>query len=196
MSERNGKLPALNGVSISKIEIVQNGDLSIEFDLPTPPQMQKSHWRTDIVAKRTFDVYDDPELLAAAQALFRLLQARVADPDPVRVGIDCMRCKESRCCREYDVFIDGEDVARLMDHLGQDLETLEARHIDRRPDWSGDYAHRLRRVKDEEGEDRCTFLLRDAKDGHMRCSIYAARPNLCRSFDEHDCTLFDGDESP
>lgn len=185
------RLKEFNGVSISKIEIEQDGDLHVEFDLPTPLAQQTPHHRTDIVAKRTFDVYRDPELMRAAQKLFQLLRARVEVPDPHRVEIDCMHCQESRCCREYEVFVDDEDVARLAEHTGKSKKVLLEKHLDPRPDWTGDFGYRLRRVKDEQGE-RCSFLKRD-KTGRMRCSVYQARPGLCRSFDEHDCTLFDAD---
>jgi len=184
-------LPAFNGVSVSKISIEQNGDLAAEFDLPTPVAMQNTAYRTDIQGKRTFDMYEDPEMLQAAMALFRVIQKRILVPDPMREGIDCMKCKESSCCREYDVFIDIEDVERLSAHLKLDLKGLLEKHIDERPDWSGDFKYRLRRVPDNDLE-RCSFLLRDEVSGRMRCSIYEARPNLCRSFDERDCTLFDG----
>jgi Fe-S-cluster containining protein len=192
MKKKTDSLPAFNGVSVSKIEIQQNGDLSVEFDLPTPVDLQNTAWRTDIQGKRTFDVYEDPEMLEAAKGLFRVLQKRMHVPDPARVGIDCMKCTESSCCREYDVFIDSEDVKRLSAHVKLDLKGLLAKHIDERPDWSGDFKYRLRRVKDGD-RDRCTFLLRDEVSGRMRCSIYEGRPNLCRSFDERDCTLYDGE---
>src|SRR5690348_12106145 len=100
MSGKRKRLKEFNGVSISKIEIEQDGDLHVEFDLPTPLEQQSPHHRTDIVAKRTFDVYEDPELMAAARELFRLLRARVEAPDPFRMEIDCRRCQESSCCRE------------------------------------------------------------------------------------------------
>jgi Fe-S-cluster containining protein len=185
-------LPPFNGVSISKIELEQDGDLHVEYDLPTPKDQQSPHHRTDIVAKRTFDVYEDKELMLAARQLFRLLRLRLEKPDPGRAEIDCMRCKESRCCREYDVFVDDEDVVRLSAFLSKPEAALAKEHLDARPDWTGDYRYRLRKVKDDLGE-RCNFLLRDTKSGRMRCSVYEARPNLCRSFDEHDCTLFDDD---
>jgi Fe-S-cluster containining protein len=182
-------LPPLNGVSISKIELEQNGDLHVEFDLPTPEHT--TLYRTDVLARRSFDVYEDPELLAAAKKLFRVLQERMLQPDPSREGIDCMRCKESQCCREYDVFVDAEDVARLSAHLGLSQAETAARHLTTEPDWTGDYKFRLKKNKDAAGE-KCVFLKRDRKTQHMRCGVYEARPNLCRSFSERDCTLFDG----
>ena len=192
MSRRRKSLPELNGVSISKIELEQDGDLHVEFDLPTPKAQQSPHHRTDIVAKRTFDVYEDKELQEAARTLFRLLRERIAVPDPHRVEIDCMRCKESRCCREYDVFVDEDDRQRLAEHLGMSPAAVLKKHLVERPDWTGDYRYRLKKLRDKAGE-RCSFLKRDQGSGRMRCSVDAGRPTLCRTFDEHDCTLFDDD---
>ena len=99
MKTRNS-LPLFNGVSISKLEVEQNGDLHVEFDLPTPTH--SVNYRTDIIGKRLFDLYEDAELRDAARALFKLVRERLAVPDPDREGIDCRNCRESRCCREYD----------------------------------------------------------------------------------------------
>ena len=180
------KLPQVNGVSISKIELEQNGDVHVEFDLPTPAH--STSYRTDVLGRRSFDVYDDPELQAAARKLFQVIRAKMGQPDPLRVGIDCMKCNESRCCREYEVFVEAEDVTRLAKHLGLSEKQVAADYLVADGDWTGDYRHRLAKDKDKVGE-KCVFLKR--QKGAMRCSIYEGRPNLCRGFDEADCTLFD-----
>lgn len=184
------RLPMLNGVSVSKLELEQNGDLHVEFDLPTPNELQTLTYRTDILARRSFDVYDDPELREAAAALFKVVRARLQVADPERQDISCMNCKASRCCREYDVFVEAADVAVLREHLGLSEKELVALALDPKPDWTGDYPYRLRKDEDEQG-DKCVFLKPDAQSGQMRCSVYAARPALCRSFDERDCRLYD-----
>lgn len=181
-------LPIFNGVSVNKIEIEQNGDLHVTFDLPTPTHT--THFRTDVQGKRSFDLYEDPVLRDAAAALFQLLRERINQPDPDRAGIDCMKCTESTCCREYDVFVANSDIERIATHLKISREEVERDRLTPLLDWTGDFAFHLAQDEDEEGK-KCTFLKRDA-GGSMRCSIYEARPQLCRDFDHQDCTLFDG----
>lgn len=181
-------LPAFNGVSVNKIEIEQNGDVHVTFDLPTPNQ--NHHYRIDVQGKRSFDLYEDPELRDAAQALFKLLRARIDQVDPERAVIDCMKCKESNCCREYDVFVTDKDVDRLAEHLGIEREVVERDMLTAHVDWTGDFRFHLAQNEDEQGG-KCVFLARDDKSGAMRCSVYEGRPQLCRDFDHHDCTLFD-----
>lgn len=183
-------LPLFNGVSLSKIEIEQNGDVHVEFDLPTLPEQQSVHYRTDVVGKRTFDVYKDAELHSAAQALFKLLRRRLDEPEPERLGVSCSQCSESRCCRDYEVFLSQRDAEALATHLGLPLAELRDRHLEALPDWSGDFPYQLAKEDDHLGA-KCTFLRRHAESGTMRCSIYEARPFLCRDFEERDCTLFD-----
>lgn len=192
MAKKPRPLAAFNGVSISKIELEQNGDVHVEFDLPTPAHT--TQYRTDVLGRRSFDVYRDQELLNAARGLFRILRQRMLTSDPEREGIDCMKCSESKCCREYDVFVEAEDVTRLAAHLGLSENVTAEKHLLRDPDWTGDYQYRLKKNKDEVGE-KCVFLKRDKKSGHMRCTVYEARPNLCRSFAEQDCTLFDAEQA-
>jgi Fe-S-cluster containining protein len=128
--------------------------------------------------------------MAASRTLFRILRDRIQQVDQDRAVINCMTCQESRCCREYDVFVEAQDVARLAEHFGTTEAQVAKKYLDEKPDWTGDYKFRLRKVKDDVGE-LCSFLKRDKKSGQMRCSAYAARPNLCRTFDERDCTLYD-----
>jgi Fe-S-cluster containining protein len=186
MKKRNS-LPLFNGVSISKLELEQNGDLHVEFDLPTPTH--SVNYRTDIVAKRSFDLYEDEELRDAARALFKLVRKRLAEPDPDRAGIDCMKCQESRCCREYDVLISTADQEVLAEHLKVPLAEVRKKYLTKLNDWTGDFDYELRKDKDDFGP-KCVFLARTPQGG-TRCTVYEARPALCRDFDEHDCTLFD-----
>jgi Fe-S-cluster containining protein len=185
--------PELNGVSVDSIELDQEGNLTVTFDLPV--KQESTHYELSLSGSRTFDVYECPELERLAQELFKAVRKRLhEEPDADMATAHCDRCKESSCCREYNVLLSEEDVERLRGTTPRAafLRKFAVKGVD----WSGDFAYQLTCDRDETGE-KCVFLKRDGL-GRMRCSVYARRPQICRNFDMAVCADFtplDGDGS-
>ena len=81
------------------------------------------------------------------------------------------RCRRSgNCCSLPDgvVYVDREDVRRIAEHLGLSERAFRSRYVAA----SGD------QLIDGQGG-RCVFLM-DGKEA--ACSIYAARPERCRTW--------------
>jgi Fe-S-cluster containining protein len=176
---------ALNGVSVQTIELDQEGNLTVSFDLPV--KQTTTHYETSLTGSRTFDVYECPELHALVKKLFAALRARIlAEPDADMAAADCDRCRESSCCREYNVLVSEADIDRLRGTMSRAAFT--AKYTTKAVDWSGDFARQLACDRDAVGE-KCVFLQRDRR-GRMRCSVYARRPWICRNFDMATCTDF------
>ncbi len=190
MNRKNGgkkysPLPVLNGYSICSLEIDQEGNLTVTFDLPV--RQESKHYEIIRQASRTFDVYQCPELERHVRALFRAVRRRLLrQPDPDMAEADCEKCRDAPCCRKYNVLLTDEDIDRLRGRLSR--RAFIARYTDPAVDWSGDYRYQLKSDSDEVGE-KCIFLKRDRK-GRMRCSVYEKRPAICRNFDVAVCPDF------
>ena len=185
MRNRTTDLPLLNGYSVSSLELDQEGNLTVTFDLPV--KQQSTHFETSLSARRTLDVYECPEVEKLVKDLFRAVRRRLLkDPDADMARVDCSRCRDSNCCRNYNVLITEEDIERLRGPLSR-AAFLRAYAVPA-VDWSGDYAYQLRCDSDETGE-KCVFLRKDG-NGQMRCSVYANRPRICKDFDMATCTDF------
>ncbi len=191
MKRNDRRPPELNGVSVDSIELDQEGNLTVTFDLPV--KQRSTHYELSLSGSRVFDVYECPELERLARELFSAIRKRLeARPDPDMARVSCDRCKESSCCREYNVLLSDEDIDRLRGKTPR--ATFLRKYAVPGVDWSGDFKYQLKCDKDERGE-KCVFLKRD-RQGRMRCSVYARRPQICRNFDMAVCTDFtplDGD---
>jgi Fe-S-cluster containining protein len=181
-------LPVLNGLSVASLHLDQDGDLTVTFDLPF---VQKSrHYTEARTATRVLDVYKDPALGRLILKLFEALRQRtLARPDEDAGKVDCAKCKEAPCCRAYNVLITDEDIDRLRGAMPR--RRFIAKYAVKGVDWSGDYRYQLACNRDARGE-KCVFLTRDGKE-RMRCSVYAARPQICRDFDMRVCGDFSED---
>lgn len=186
-SEPASKFP-LNGLSIDSLSINQDGDLRVEFDLPNPQTTARYH--AQLKGVRVIDVYEDKELQAAAKLLFDLVRRRLEEPDPERLKVHCDRCASSACCRDYNVLVTDEDMARLAEHLGLALPAFREKHTRPAVDWCEDFPAQLACDTDElDGREKCVFLKR-APGGQLRCSVYEHRPKICRDFDMNSCDDF------
>ena len=185
MHEGNG-LPVLNGVSVQSVELDQEGNLTVTFDVPV--KQRSTHYCLSLKGTRTFDVYEDSELEALVKQLFRTIRTRLeARPDPDMAAVDCNRCSGAACCRSYNVLLTEADIARLRGDIPRDVYV--ARYTTPGVDWSGDYLWQLRCDEDEHGE-KCIYLKPDSRK-RMRCSVYADRPQICRDFDMAVCDDFE-----
>ncbi|MEM7234472.1 MAG: YkgJ family cysteine cluster protein [Planctomycetota bacterium] len=188
-SEKEG---ALNGLSVNTLTLSQDGELEIEFDLPS--QQTTDHYYTRTTGTRTLDVYDDPELEAACRNLFSVLKRKMEVPDAEKAAVDCESCATSSCCRKYNVLLRDSDIDRLSEHLEIARDDVIARYTDKAVDWAGDFERQLRADEDpdsiiEDEDEKCVFLLPNDQ-GIWRCSIYEARPQICRDFDMKSCSDF------
>jgi Fe-S-cluster containining protein len=183
------KKDVLNGVSISEIELDQDGDLSVTFDLPI--EQTSKHYTINCQGTRTFDVYEHEELKKIAKDLFvAVRKLLLEETDPELAAVDCEKCKEASCCRKHNVLVTEEDIERMRQDAP--LKEFVEKYTDEAVDWTGDYVRQLSCDEDEVGE-KCVFLSRD-KSERMRCSIYDRRPQICRDFDMAVCDEFESME--
>ncbi|MEM9028877.1 MAG: YkgJ family cysteine cluster protein [Pseudomonadota bacterium] len=86
---------------------------------------------------------------------------------------DCAKCP-GYCCSYPVIAVTKRDVTRLAKHFGLTFSAAETRFT------KSDHGYKriLRRKRDPHFGGICTFFDRTARN----CSVYAARPAVCRSF--------------
>jgi uncharacterized protein len=97
------------------------------------------------------------------------------DPQPRR-QYDCSKCP-GYCCSYPLIEVGKRDIARLARHFGVSYQHAEQKFVkfDRGAKvWS------LRQKKDEHFGQICRFFDTDKR----RCSVYEARPGVCRHYPE------------
>lgn len=95
---------------------------------------------------------------------------------------NCSKCP-GYCCSYPLIEISKKDVQRLADHFG--IGFSEAREKFTFKDKEAEYA--LRRKADEHFGRICRFF--DTEE--RRCTIYKARPEICRSYPGGRCGYYD-----
>jgi Fe-S-cluster containining protein len=94
----------------------------------------------------------------------------------MKARYDCSKCP-GYCCSYDRIEVSEFDIARLANHFGLPVATARERFT-----WryrSGDKDGRmLRHKKDHVFKSTCRFFDQDER----RCTIYAARPNVCRRY--------------
>ena len=95
---------------------------------------------------------------------------------PNRITYDCSKCP-GYCCSYPRIEVKRADLARLAKHFGVSLAEAEKRFTRRYRDEDSD-ERILRHRKDEVYGSICRFFDTDAR----RCTIYAARPAVCRQY--------------
>ena len=88
---------------------------------------------------------------------------------------DCDNCA-SYCCSYARIHVGAKDVRRLAKHFGLDEKKARKRFTKKDTDEKGKRI--LRHRHDEHYGTACMFLDQDSRD----CTIYAARPKICREF--------------
>ena len=106
-----------------------------------------------------------------------------AAPKKPREQFDCAKCP-GFCCSIYEVVaVTDRDLARLAKHHGLGVKAAEKKFTRK----SGD-DRVLRRKKDALLGSTCRFLDQDKRN----CSIYEARPTVCRGYPgQSRCAYFD-----
>ena len=184
------QLKILNGFNITSVQIDDEGDLEVEFELPS--SQDTMNYVTTITGSRSFDLYEDRELGQLCRQLFQVIQKRMESPDREREEIHCDLCASAGCCREFNILLTTSDIDRMRGEVTR-TEFIK-RYTVKAVDWTGDYRYQLKCDEDDDGE-KCVFLLPDAL-GRMRCSVYDKRPDLCREYDMTLCSIFEPVENP
>src|ERR1700761_1675972 len=97
------------------------------------------------------------------------------------VRYDCSKCP-GYCCSYPVIPLKKRDVQRLADHFG--LSFKDARKKFTKAD--GDEPYALRRKEDEHFGRICRFFDTEAR----RCTIYTARPTICREYPGGGCGYY------
>ncbi len=95
-----------------------------------------------------------------------------------RLGYDCSKCP-AYCCSYPRIAVTDFDIARLARHFGLPVEIARKRFTYRYKTREHD-EQLLRHRKDDVFKSVCRFLDREER----RCTIYAARPGVCRIYPE------------
>lgn len=103
----------------------------------------------------------------------------------------CFRCHPqiacfNRCCRNLNLFLYPYDVMRLKNCLQIDSDVFIERHVDVVLREGHYFPEVLLRMA-ENDERTCPFLTAEG------CSVYAHRPDTCRTFPVEQGALFDAD---
>ena len=95
---------------------------------------------------------------------------------------DCSKCP-GYCCSYPLIQLTKRDVERLARHFGLDFEA--ARQKFTKVDPEAKYA--MRRKKDQHFGKICQFFDTDQR----RCTVYTARPTICREYPGGSCGYYD-----
>jgi len=112
------------------------------------------------------------------------------------MGIDCLKCTTSPCCKEYIVEVDKEDYSRLVS-LGykEYLLTETEKFINKYPEHKGKEKQLDEMHQDLYETTGIYATLIKRKDGYcelidketMLCSIHEDRPKVCRDYTTNRC---------
>jgi len=94
----------------------------------------------------------------------------------MRNRYDCSKCP-GYCCSYDRIAVSDADIRRLARHFGVDPETARRRYTWHYQAGSTD-EWLLRHRKDTIFKSVCRFLDQEER----RCTVYAARPNVCRRY--------------
>ena len=93
-----------------------------------------------------------------------------------RIRYDCSKCP-GYCCSYPRIEVKDKDLKRLAKHFGLPVEEAERKLTRRYKDDESD-ERILRHHKDEVYGTICRFFDRTER----RCTVYAARPDVCRQY--------------
>ena len=99
------------------------------------------------------------------------------------MAYDCLNCP-GYCCSYPVIPLTKRDVERLAKHLGISVAKAERKFV------KSDHGHKriMKRKKDVHFGRICRFFDTEAR----RCTVYKARPAICRDFpNEENCGYYD-----
>lgn len=167
---------------LESIEIdLSESELTLESCLPAESLALASVERN---LTRTFDLDDEryATLREAVDYLVDACQEAMAMPDVEYEPDRCDRCVKSDCCSIERIHVSEEERVRILAFIGEP-DTPESYHkyFEEDDDVGGFYKTILRHTKGS-----CCFL-KPMANGLLGCSIYPARPQVCRDFDAAYC---------
>jgi uncharacterized protein len=92
------------------------------------------------------------------------------------MGYNCLKCP-GYCCSYDRIAVSENDIARLAKHFALTVDVARERFTYRFQDKDTD-ERILRHKKDHIFKSTCRFFDQDAR----RCTVYEARPNVCRKY--------------
>lgn len=92
------------------------------------------------------------------------------------MGYNCLKCP-GYCCSYDRIAVSDHDIARLARHFGLPLKVARERFTYTYRSEHGE-ERILRHKKDHIFKSTCRFFDQDER----RCTVYAARPNVCRKY--------------
>jgi len=97
---------------------------------------------------------------------------------------NCAKCP-GYCCSYPVIELTKRDLERLAKYFGLSKKKTRKKFTKKDPDGRAPYA--MRRKKDEHFGNICHFFDRDER----RCTIYEARPKVCRDYPGGRCGYYD-----
>lgn len=166
---------------LNSIEIdLDDGEVEISS---TYPDESSPHGTGNMVLSRTIDLEDEQHsgLREAVKRLVEACQDAILGPDEDYDPERCDRCVNADCCRIDRIHLSEDERRRILDFLGEeDSRASYDRYFVEDEDTGGYYRTMFRH---ENGG--CIFL--KELNGMSRCSIYPARPQVCRDYDAGYC---------
>ncbi len=160
---------------------LSDSELTLESCLPTEPLPLASVEKN---LTRTFDLDDEryEKIRDAVDDLVDACQDAMAIPDVDYDPNRCDRCVKSDCCTIERIHVSEEERLRILAFLGEaDTPENYDKYFEEDDDVGGFYKSMLRHQSHG-----CTFL-KPMANGLLGCSIYPARPQVCRDFDAAYC---------
>lgn len=160
---------------------LSESELTLESCLPSESQALAS---VEQNLTRTFDLDEErnENLRDAVDNLVAACQKAMVLPDVDYEPKRCDRCVKSDCCSIERIHLSEEERLRILDFIGEpDTPENYDKYFEEDDDVGGFFKSMLRHEKGS-----CNFLkLMD--NGMMGCSVYPARPKVCRDFDAAYC---------
>lgn len=107
---------------------------------------------------------------------------------------NCGTCRGTCCTSrwgEFGITLTQEDVQRLADHLGVTPIQVSFKYLSSNPSANDEqFAFEYRDEPKATSGKCCPFLSIDDK-GLGRCTVYEARPRVCREFTAYGCTIYE-----
>jgi len=100
---------------------------------------------------------------------------------------NCSKCP-GYCCSYHIIPVTRRDLQRLADHFGISFTKAKQKFVTKgREEDKKDGEFKMRRKADEHFGKICRFFDTDKR----RCTIYKARPHICRAYPTGRCGYYD-----
>ncbi len=133
---------------------------------------------------RTLDLEDHPKVRDAVKKLVAACHEAMLKRESTYDADRCDRCVKADCCTIDRIHLTEAERVRILAYIEvEDTPANSKRYFEKDDDLAGYYRHIMRHK-----DGGCSFL--KEQGGIMRCSIYEARPKVCREYDSGYCTEY------